>query len=331
MIAQLDPLYLRTSRSKSLVRLVSYALFEGRPVTTSGRWINPLVFSLLSLARRFPAPRQVDSPIFIVGAGRSGTTILGKILSLHPQIGYLNEPKAIWHAAHGGEDLIGSYSSGKARYRLPVADATPEVGRAMRRMYGWYLAFTRSRRVLDKYPELVFRISFLRALFPAAKFLFIVRNGWDTCKSIEGWSATKGARNGATVHDWWGVDNRKWRLMVDELVPTDDSLARHREVISGYQNQTDRAAVEWILTMKEGMQASEEHADVVIRIKYEDLVGSPAQTLSEIFRFCGMPDDQRVVGYARSVLRSSRVTEPLGVHSAILPEFNVVMQGLGYL
>jgi hypothetical protein len=41
-------------------------------------------------------------------------------------------------------------------------------------MYGAYLALTGTTRVIDKYPELVFRVDFVRALFPEAKFLLIV-------------------------------------------------------------------------------------------------------------------------------------------------------------
>ena len=36
-------------------------------------------------------------PVFIIGCGRSGTTILGKTLSNHPKIKYLNERRDLWH------------------------------------------------------------------------------------------------------------------------------------------------------------------------------------------------------------------------------------------
>src|SRR5690606_40375856 len=49
---------------------------EGRPLTTRGRWINPLVFGLYRMAQRLPLGRPVREPAFILGMGRSGTTIL---------------------------------------------------------------------------------------------------------------------------------------------------------------------------------------------------------------------------------------------------------------
>ena len=217
MIAQIDPLYIKTRPTKVLTRLMSYALFEGRPVTTKGRWINPLVFSLL---KRFAANNNryesVEKPIFILGTGRSGTTILGIVLSMHREIGYLNEPKAMWHLIHPHEDIIGNYSQADAKYRLTAEDATDEMCQRASQMFGAYLTATRSKRLVDKYPELIFRVDFVRALFPDARFIFLVRNGWDTCHSIATWSKRLGAQINSEKHDWWGVDDRKWRLLVEQ-------------------------------------------------------------------------------------------------------------------
>ena len=73
MIAQINPLYIKTRPTKVITRLLSYAFFEGRPVTTKGRWINPLVFSILKkVAANDNKYKPVKKPIFILGTGRSG-------------------------------------------------------------------------------------------------------------------------------------------------------------------------------------------------------------------------------------------------------------------
>ena len=118
MVAQIDRHYWAASPAKALVRLLTYGLFEGRPLTTRGRWINPLVFGIGRALKRRPARRAVKAPIYILGQGRSGTTVLGVTLSLHRQIGFLNEPKALWHNAYPNEDLIGNYTDKPARYIL---------------------------------------------------------------------------------------------------------------------------------------------------------------------------------------------------------------------
>ena len=43
---------------------------------------------------------HVFAPVFSIGCGRSGTTILGNTLSQHPDIKYLNERRDVWHRAY---------------------------------------------------------------------------------------------------------------------------------------------------------------------------------------------------------------------------------------
>src|SRR5215212_6691597 len=47
----------------------------------------------------------VSRPVFILGCGRSGTTIFGAALSKHKSITYLNEPRHLWFAAYPETDI----------------------------------------------------------------------------------------------------------------------------------------------------------------------------------------------------------------------------------
>lgn len=326
----MDADYLRTRPWKAWSRLLSYALFEGRPLTTRGRWFNPVVFANLAVAGRLPPLRKVETPVFILGTGRSGTTVLGIVLSMHRRVGYLNEPKALWHRICAEEDLVGNYSAGPARYRLSAQDATELSVTRARRLYSAYLLATMSSRVVDKYPELVFRVPFVRALFPDARFLFLVRNGWDTVTSIERWSDRHGVVDGSQVHDWWGVDRRKWRLLVDQVVPGHADLASSLEQIRRLDSQTDMAAVEWIVSMREGLAAINEFPDSILRVDYETLCGSPGSTLESIFDFARLPGDATALRYAETVLRTNRRRERVALHPAIEGPFHETLASLGY-
>lgn len=330
MVAQIDGAYIKARPTKLYSRLISYGLFEGRPLTTKGQWINPIVFALFSIAKRLPPPKKVKKPIFIIGTGRSGTTILGIILSMHQDVGFLNEPKALWHSAYRGEDLIGSYTRNAARYRLGAEDATPEIKQAMHRMFGWYLAATGSRRVADKYPELIFRVPFVREIFPDAKFLFLVRNGWDTCHSIEHWSKRLGEQRSDETHDWWGADNRKWKLLVEQMVAHEPGLASHLSEIAGMTRHTDMAAVEWIITMREGLRLRQQYPGMVHTVVYEDLSAHTDKTLAALSAFCELRPDPIFDNYARQTLQPVRAKQPFDLHPAIRPEFDAVMRDLGY-
>ncbi|MGB3769116.1 MAG: sulfotransferase [Phormidesmis sp.] len=330
MVAQLDSLYIRTSLSKTLTRLLSYACFEGRPLTTKGQWINSLVFPFLALQKRLPQMKRVYKPIFIVGTGRTGTTVLGTILSMHRHVGFLNEPKAIWHAIYPSEDLVGSYSRGSAKYRLDATDASLKVRRAARRIFGAYLALSSSRRVVDKYPELVFRVPFVKALFPDAKFIFLVRNGWDTCQSIKGWSQRLGVEVQSETHDWWGADNRKWNLLWDQVISEDQSIRGSSLDRRNLENPIDMAALEWIVSMREGLSMMKQLPHDTYMMHYEDLVANPKKSLAKLAVFCELPPDKRFLDYATQRLKTAPPKRDVDIHPAILPYFEETMVALGY-
>ncbi|PKO87646.1 MAG: sulfotransferase [Betaproteobacteria bacterium HGW-Betaproteobacteria-10] len=306
MVAQIDRHYFATRPLRLWSRLLAYGLFEGRPLTTRGRWINPLIFAHCRLSALMPQMKRVNAPIFILGTGRSGTTILGVVLSMHRDIGFLNEPKALWHAAHGGEDLIGSYDRGEARYRLGGDDASVEVQRKMHHSFGLYLRLSGARRLLDKYPELIFRVPFVREIFPDARFLFLSRDGWDTCGSIGQWSQRLGTEVSGERHDWWGADRRKWRLLVEQIVPEHADLAPYAMTLDALDDQRAMAALEWIVSTREGLRLASEDPTKVLHVPYEDLCQDPELVARQIETFASLPDDPVFRRYATEKLAAPR-------------------------
>lgn len=330
MIAQIDRSYLKTGIQKLSARLLAYSLFEGRAVGQPGRWINPLVFLNYHLVEKIYSEVPVFSPVFILGTGRSGSTIISKILSIHPDVGMLNEPKAAWHYAYGNEDLNGSYSSGYAKVFLNSADATTDVRRKLSGIYNAFLRWSGNIRIVDKYPELVYRTSFVRALFPDAKFILLVRNGWDAAVSIDLWSKRKGRQRGCQLVDWWGVNNRKWTILVEQVVKEHPLLGEQYSRIKQFSNHRDMAVVEWICAMWEGMKYFEKCPEAVFLLRYEDLLSNSALELRDLLDFCELRQSAKVLTYARQVLRSPLEKDRQSLDEFLMPAFNQVMSMLGY-
>jgi hypothetical protein len=304
VVAQIDKLMIRRRPRKVLGRLFVYAFIEGRALTTKGRWINPLVFAGYRLAQWLPSPIAVKAPIFIVGTGRSGTTILGNLFSIHRETMFLNEPKAIWHFAHGHEDIVGSYSSGPAKIRLGIPDDGSKLAVVISKIYSWALFWGGARRIVDKYPELVFRHDFVLNLFPDARFIAIIRDGVNTCSSVNSWSKHKGVTEGLETHDWWGRDDRKWHMIVDELVPEHDDLSLFTAILRDTIDHRDRAAVEWIISMREAYAATEAHPNEILCVRYEDLCSDPTPLLRRILDHCGLREDIVFSEYSEAVLEA---------------------------
>lgn len=331
MIAQLDSFYIKTRPWKLWSRLVSYALFEGRPLTTRGRWINPLLFLLFSIEKRLPQLRPVKKPVFIIGTGRSGTTILGKIISIHKDVGFLNEPKAMWHYIYPCEDVIGNYTRGSAFYRLDEKVVTSETVKVAHRLYGAYLAFSSSWRVVDKYPELIFRSTFVKAIFHDAKFIFLVRNGWDTIQSIKDWSERFSIKTNNEIHDWWGYNRRKWNLLLEQIVPEHEDLLPHMMTIQNLNNHTEMAAIEWIVTMREGLKVMEKYPNDALMVKYEDICNEPHEYLNKVISFLELDEDNKVIQYSLKVLKPKKPKAPCLLNKVIEVPFLNTMKQVGYI
>ena len=321
MIAELDADYLRTRPSKIVPRLVGHFLFQGRFATTKYRVLNRLILPYLSMTTRLPYDRPVTKPILIIGTGRSGSTILGKVLSMHRAIGFLNEPKALWFTVDPEDDLHGHFGTAARKYRFSASDATAEHKQRLQRLYRAFLALGRSQRVLDKNPDMIFRVPFVLALMPDTRFLFLSRNGLDTIASINAWS-NMNRREKDQLEDWWGVDRRKWRLLVEHILP-DEPLLRHlRHEISLASEETLRAAVEWIVAMQEGMRLLDQFPRNVLHVPYEALVHDPRLSLAAIAAFCDLPPDPVFLEYGERTFRAAPARTPPAVPDFIKPAFD---------
>jgi hypothetical protein len=316
VIAQLDRTFLRVAPGRAASRLVGYTFFEGRPVTTAGRWWNPAVFGNLRLAAGGKG-RQVDRPVFIVGMGRSGTTLLGRILAAHRDVGFLNEPKAMWHVIRDDEDIIGSYAPAHTgRLYLGAEDASEKASRRAHAVFAWYLRASHSGRLVDKYPELIFRHEFVREIFPDARFLVAVRSPWSTLKSVVGWSKSKATDDA----DWWGLRDQKWDILWTQGVLQRDSNSDL--VTLDLAEELDhyiRAAVEWIVTMREAilLAAADPLAYV---IQYDELVVSPRELIGETLRFCELPASSRTEAYAESIVAPQQNKDDRDISYSRLPD-----------
>lgn len=330
MVAQIDDIYWKNHKRCLYARLLSYALFEGRPVTTKGQWINPFIFGHFKIEKKLPMLRTVTSPVYIIGTGRSGTTVLGVVFSVHRDVGFLNEPKAMWNSIYDNEDVIGSYSDLPGRYRLNGQDATSDVVNAAHKLYGAYSFFVCKKRVVDKYPEMIFRVPFVSSIFPDAKFIFLTRNGWDACASITNWSQRKGEIVNGSTHDWWGVDQRKWKLIKSELIKTDLSLSSIHELVDAIDDHRVMAAVEWIVTMREGLRASVENPHSVMTLPYEALVAEPRASLIKLFDFCNLQHDEDCISYAEKSLKPVAPYPEFDMPGPLRLLFDETMQMLGY-
>ncbi|NNE27836.1 MAG: sulfotransferase [Saprospiraceae bacterium] len=257
---------------------------------------------------------QLYNPIFIIGAARSGTTLLGEILSYHDDLAYWLEPKYIWRYGNPGA---------KDDFR-PKSDASNKVSQYIQKRFSHFTKSQDKSRFLEKTPSNCFRIEFINAIFPNARFIHIIRNGEDVWRSaFKKWTSKP-------------AQSALWRRLTSNEIPLSE-LAYYggafiRDVV-GRNLYPDRGfiwgpafpdmaayrkthnielccAKQWVESVEyaqKGFQNIE--SDRVFTLRYEDLINDPRSTVSPLLSFLGLSSDS-LIDFASQHIRSGHQRLP---------------------
>jgi tetratricopeptide (TPR) repeat protein len=125
-------------------------------------------------------PAAADSPIFIVGFPRSGTTLLEQTLDAHPALKSMDETRCL-------HQVIDHLVDSDVGYPERLSTLGPNRLREAREMY-WALARRKvdlapGQRLVDKNPMNLLGLPAIRLLFPSARILLAIRHPCDVILS----------------------------------------------------------------------------------------------------------------------------------------------------
>ncbi len=213
-----------------------------------------------ALAQPCRLKERPQTPIFIVGMPRSGTTLLERMLSAHPQAAGLGELPTI------------SLIARQLDAALPPSDA-PMPPLAERHAQGTlqqavdFYHDELGRRgqadtpfVVDKAPMNLFHAGLIAQLFANARIIHCQRDPRDVCLSIY-------SENFA-IEQGFATD-------LDDLVT--------------YYREQERLAKHWLDAMPDRIRS----------VHYEDLVDAPANVLKPLLEWIGMPWHDRCLAHHR--------------------------------
>lgn len=252
-----------------------------------------------NLLYRFSDSTPPRSPVFVIGCSRTGTTILYRLLASARELKSLNrETNTIWERVNG-VNKKDQYWQGDV---LTEDDATAAARAFAYQNFNLYFG---KRRLIEKSPRNCFRIRFLNALFPDAKYVFIYRRGEDTVNSmLNGLEIkyrlrfpprpnTSFVRLGKSPRaGWYYGMPEKWTDLIDN--PANQAFAQ-LWIEANRAMLRDRGLIP---------------TDRLFEIRYEDLVENPPQWARIMCDFIGIPFGPAMKAFARKFKPVNFTTPP---------------------
>lgn len=221
--------------------------------------------------------------LFLIGAPRSGTTMLERILSAHSMIRGGPEPHLLTPLAHlgvwsqvdkapydhivaalGQKDFVAALPNGEADY-WPACRAYCDT------LYERYMAGSGKTVCLDKTPEYATVLPFIAKVFPDARYVVLTRHPLAVFSSFAN-SFFDGDYEIAQAHD----------PVMERYVPA----------LAAFVRQT---------------------AVPFVHVRYEDLVAAPETWMEKIYGHVGVPYEAETVDYSSRSGSVAGLGDPLGV------------------
>lgn len=239
---------------------------------------------------------KVERPVFIVGCGRSGTTLLFQLLRRHPELqpttGYPDGEDHVGWNAHGRCYISGlghpDKDLGHTGYcyclYMDENDADEEVVQSMHRYYAEaVLKGRQGLRVLNKCPHLSNKLRYVRAIFPDARFVHIVR---DCPPVVRSWERIMEEQPGVVLY-WPETDYPCfWVLPAELTAPRERVFRNERRMYPG--GGSGVLASYWAETNRNIPRQLADAPDALLTVRYEDLCARPAEVLDHIRTFCDL-------------------------------------------
>jgi hypothetical protein len=240
---------------------------------------------------------QIDKPIFIIGSGRSGTTILYKLLSVHPDLCWFSTysnliPKhpniSVLHRIFDipvigkqmkksitnnkkisipipkpaeGDNIYHSYCGFIHSYKTTEHDFNQKNEEKFKKIIIKHLKATGKSRFLSKQTANNQRIRLINKMFPNAFYIHIIRDGRAVANSL--------------FHVKWWNDTDIWWLG-----------KKPSEMSNNGRNPIELCGLHWKKDTEEILKNKYLFEDRYLEIKYENLVKNTKKIIHQITDFC---------------------------------------------
>ncbi len=280
-------------------------------------------------------------PLIVVGAGRSGTTMIREALMHHPHVaGFEFEMNMMWRYGNAllDHDMLD-----------PDRHLSPRKQTYIRAAFARELADQGRQRILDKTVANVMRLRYVQAVLPECRILHVVRDGRAvTASAMKRWRATSSAgyawtksrtvpqRDLPVYAARAGVRALKRRVLRKEYSQSwgprwpgfDDDV---REL-----SLARVCARQWRLSVEAALRESRAlPTDAYLEVQYERLVSDPEDQFDRIRSFFELPEDGAFRAWTATEIHAGSLDKWKGSVQGpdlteVMDEIGALMERLGY-
>jgi hypothetical protein len=239
----------------------------------------------------------IDRPVFLVGSGRSGTTLTYHYLAIHPDLCWFSNAsnRAPWLgfmpavqrvldipglgdgirrdivARTGGRfglrpveaEIIYARAGFDDRRKMDEADFSETISMKFRAEVARHVKWAGRSRFVSKQTSNNQHVRLLNKIFPDALFIHLVRDGRAVANSIltQGWMDS--------LHVWW----------------LEDAAINQ---VHNYRDPIELCALHWKNNVDELLACGEILGNRYIQIRYEDMVSDYSEFMKAVCDFCDL-------------------------------------------
>lgn len=281
---------------------------------------------------------ELRPPIILFGNFRSGTTLLQNVIATHPDVVPFYEPVGLWLYA----------DPGRSHDEFDETDATDRVKRYIRKQFLKLQKQSGNRLIVEKTPHNILRIPYVRAIFPEAHFIYIVRNPLSFVSSVElKWQKPAGSKRimkrvkstpVTQLHRYLKrFINQQWnkRVLGRKYLSVWGPRYKGIEKDVETQNLLTVIARQWARASAKAERDLATFAEgEVLRLRYEDFVEHPIADLERICAHCGLEMTDEMAQSVAAMVKTDRKLkwqrfDPADL-ARIVPELADEMRRNGY-
>ena len=248
--------------------------------------------------------------VIILGAARSGTTMLANLLKKDARVIYVGEPKYVWKYKNFrvGHDM------------LTKEHITPEIREHIVNYFTDQFYKNNGEILLEKTPSNSLRFEFVYNIFPNAKYIHIIRNGVDVAFSAKKrWMGEYTETELAHKKNLKNISKatnkrlkRKWKSSEAHLIDilkdlkyslplflNNNGFKKHSvwgpcypDIYKDYKTLEliEVCSLQWKHSVESVLEFkdSQSFAGAYHEIRYEDIVAGDMQKVKEMFDFTGI-------------------------------------------